>query len=158
MRALSAISIISLITAVSSVTARDYMKAFPEAEEGMVRHVLHLPEQEDESAFRVELIVGKTVKLDTVNRYFLAGKIEAERIEGWGFTRYIVKELGPMAGTRIGVAPDAPKVDRFVKLGGEPYLVRYNSRLPVVVYVPEDAEVRSRIWEAESESEPINQG
>jgi hypothetical protein len=30
-----------------------------------------------------------------------------------------------------------PKVERFITLGGELYLIRYNSKLPVVVYVPE---------------------
>jgi ecotin len=53
-----------------------------------------------------------------------------------------------MAGTRVGVDPDAPKVDRFVTLGGEPYMVRYNSRLPIVVYVPTGTEVRYRVWTA----------
>ena len=35
---------------------------------------------------------------------------------------------------------------------GEPLLVRYNSKLPVVVYAPGDVEVRYRIWAA-SESQ-----
>ncbi len=56
-----------------------------------------------------------------------------------------MKELGPIAGTRVAVNPVAPKQNRFVTLGGDPYLIRYNSRLPVVVYVPEGAEVRYRI-------------
>jgi ecotin len=37
------------------------MKAFPSAEEGMVRYVFQLPIQADESAYKVELIVDKTV-------------------------------------------------------------------------------------------------
>ena len=48
-----------------------------------------------------------------------------------------------MAGTLMAVSPDAPKVDRFITLGGEPQLLRYNSRLPLVVYVPGGVEVRS---------------
>jgi ecotin len=47
---------------------------------------------------------------------------------------------------------NAPKVDRFITLAGEPYLIRYNSRLPIVVYVPAEVEVRYRIWSAEPES------
>jgi ecotin len=35
-----------------------------------------------------------------------------------------------------------------VTLGGEPYMVRYNSRLPIVVYVPTGTEVRYRVWTA----------
>jgi ecotin len=138
--------------------AADDMKAFPPADPGMVRFVLHLPEQTEEADFRVELIVGKTVELDTVNRYFFGGKIEEVTIEGWGFTRFVVNELGPMAGTLIAVDPNVPKKPRFVRLGGEPYLIRYNSRLPVVVYVPEGVEVMYRIWSASPEMKPIEQG
>jgi ecotin len=39
-----------------------------------------------------------------------------------------------------------PKVDRFITLGGEPQLLRYNSRLPLVVYAPDGVEVRYRLW------------
>ena len=60
----------------------------------------------------------------------------------WGFTRYVLKKMGPMAGTLMAPRPGAPKVDRFITLGGEPMIMRYNSKLPVVVYVPEGVEVR----------------
>lgn len=125
------------------------MKAFPAPEQGMTRHVLELPARKDESAYKVELLVGKTVKLDAANRFFFAGKIEEETIQGWGFPKYTVRSLGPMAGTRMAADPKSPVQDRFVTLGGEPYLLRYNSRLPIVVYVPEGAEVRHRLWKAE---------
>lgn len=39
---------------------------------------------------------------------------------------------------------DAPRVLRFIRLGGEPYLVRYNSRMPLLVYVPAGAGARYR--------------
>lgn len=48
--------------------AADTMKAFPPAEEGMVRYVLQLPKQDDESVLKVELIVGKTVQVDISRR------------------------------------------------------------------------------------------
>ena len=51
-----------------------------------------------------------------------------------------------------------PKVDRFITLGGEPKLLRYNSRLPVVVYVPADVEVRYRIWRADRKVTPAKPG
>ena len=63
-----------------------------------------------------------------------------------------------MAGTLTAVDPAAPKVDRFITLGGEPFLIRYNSRLPVLVYVPEGVEVRYRIWSAGSALKPMKQG
>ncbi len=158
MKAVCSIAVLSFLVAMSSVLAADNMKAFQPAEKGVVRYVLQLPEQKDEYAFKVELIVGKTVQLDEGNRYFFGGKIEAENIEGWGFTRYVISELGPMAGTLMAVDPNAPKVPRFITIGGEPYLIRYNSRLPVVVYVPEGVEVRYRIWSAPPEAKPIEKG
>ncbi|MDO9596079.1 MAG: ecotin family protein [Azoarcus sp.] len=129
--------------------AADIMQAFPPAEAGMVRHVIILPAQKDESALKVELIVGKTVVADAANRYFFGGVLEAESIAGWGYERYILRKLGPMAGTLMAVDPDAPKVERFVTLGGEERLLRYNSRIPLVVYVPADVEVAYRLWRAD---------
>ena len=146
-----------LLCAISSSQAADNMKAFPASEAGLVRYVLQLPEQADESAMKVELIVGKTVQVDAQNSYSFVGKIEEKVIVGWGFTQYVVSSLGPMAGTLMAVDPNAPKVARFITLGTE-YLIRYNSRLPIVVYVPEGAEVRYRVWTASAETKAIEKG
>ena len=150
--------VLLFLLAVPAGLATDNMKAFPPTGEGMVRHVLQLPQQADESGFKVELIVGKTVETDAGNRYFFAGRIEEETIKGWGFPRYMVSKLGAMAGTLMAVDPNAPKVTRFITLGGAPYIIRYNSRLPVVVYVPEGVEVRYRIWTAGAEIKTIEKG
>ena len=88
----------------------------------------------------------------------IAGEIKKDTIEGWGFPRYVVGEIGPMAGTRMAIDPNAPKENRFIRLGGEPYLIRYNSRLPIVIYVPEGVEVRYRIWGGGSEIKMIEEG
>lgn len=144
--------------AISVLQAADNMKAFLPAEEGMVRYVLQLPVKEDESRFKVELIVGRTVQTDEHNQYFFGGHIDKEQIPGWGFTQYKVKELGLMGGTLMAVDPNSPKVQRFITLGGGPYIIRYNSRLPIVVYVPEDVEVHYRIWSASAESKKIDKG
>ncbi|WP_139557185.1 ecotin [Methylotetracoccus oryzae] len=144
--------------ATAQAWAADPLQGFPPAAKGFVRHVLQLAPQDDESAYQVELQVGKTVPLDERNRYFFGGKITEETIKGWGYTRYVLGKLGPMAGTRIAVDPNAPTVPRFVKLGGEPYLIRYNSRLPVVVYTPDDVEVRYRIWSAGTEFKSLEPG
>ena len=87
------------------------------------------------------------VKTDAVNRYFFAGTLQTENIPGWGYDRYILRTLGPMA-TRMAAPPDAPLVERFICLG-EAWLISYNSRLPLVVYVPAGVEVRYRLWRAD---------
>jgi len=137
------------LVAATSTSAAANLEAFPAAEADMVRHVIELPQLPDESLVKVELMVGKTVNLDAENQYFFAGKLETESIPGWGFARYILPALGPMAGTRMAVDPGAPQVERFITLGGEAPLIRYNSRLPIVVYLPTDVEVRYRLWRAE---------
>jgi ecotin len=141
-----------------AVQAEDELKAFPPAEPGMVRYVLRLPKQNDEDGLKVQLIVGKRVKTDAVNRYFFGGKIEEVNIEGWGYTRYVVSKLGPMAGTLMAVDPNQPQVERFISLGGGPYLIRYNSRLPVVLYLPDGAEARYRIWHADVKTNEMPKG
>ncbi len=133
--------------------ARDYLKqAYPPAKEGMVRHVLFLDAQEDESLYQVELIVGKTIETDGVNSYsFMGGGIEEKDVKGWGFPMYVVPKdaFDRLASTLIGVRGDVKPVQKFVPLSGEgrPYMVRYNSKLPVVVYVPAGGEVKYRIWQ-----------
>jgi ecotin len=151
-------TVLLFLFAVPAGKAADNLKAFPPAEKGMVRYVLHLPKQDDESTLKVELIVGKTVQADERNRYFFGGKIEEETIKGWGFTRYKVSKLGTMAGTLMAIDPNVPKVARFITLGGDPFLIHYNSRLPIVVYVPEGVEVRYRIWTAGAEAKAIKKG
>lgn len=146
MRTITNIAFLTVIW-ISPAFAADDLKAFPPAEQGMVRHVIRLQQQADESAFKVELIIGKTVKTDAQNHYFFGGTLVTESIPGWGYNRYILRKLGPMAGTLMAVDPNAPPVERFISVGGE-MLLRYNSRLPLVVYVPDGVEVRYRIWRA----------
>ena len=88
LRTIVSIALVAFVS-ISLVFAADDMKAFPPAEEGMTRHVISLPKQEDETAFKVELIIGKTVKTDARNSYFFGGALETENIPGWGFERYI---------------------------------------------------------------------
>jgi ecotin len=49
-------------------------------------------------------------------------------------------------------------VDRFITIGGEPFLIRYNSKLPIVVYAPEGVEVWYRIWSGAPEIKVLDEG
>ena len=158
MKRMCSFVVVLLLFSMLPAQAADNLKAFPPADQGKVRYVLHLPAQDDEFLFKVELLAGKTVQVDEKNQYFFGGKIKEETIKGWGFPRYMVSKLGPMAGTLMAIDPNAPKVARFITLGGDPYLIRYNSRLPIVVYVPEGVEVRYRIWTAGAEAKAIEKG
>lgn len=150
--------VLALLAVVSMASAADNMQAFPPAGKGMTRFVLHLSEASNETDLKVEIIVGKTVKTDTVNQHFFGGDLKMATVDGWGFDYYILRKLGPMMGTLIGLPPDSPEVERFVTLRGEPRLVRYNSRLPLVIYVPEGVEVRYRLWRADPTPTPVDKG
>jgi len=138
--------------------AHPELKPYAEASEGMVRYVIELPSLEDESLKQVELVVGKTVPTDGMNRHFFGGKITREMVQGWGYSYYELKAIGPMAGTMMAPLPDAPKVDTFVPVRHDLGLLRYNSKLPLVVYVPEGVAVQYRLWATEPEPVAAEEG
>jgi ecotin len=134
------------------------LKAFPAAKEGMGRLVIVLPHKErgEEDAFMVELVAGKEIMTDGVNRMRMACKIEPRPLVGWGYTFYEVTGSDMTMGTLMAPPPGAPKVKAFV--GGTPLKIRYNSRLPVVIYAPEGFQVRYRIWQAPETMTPAENG
>ncbi|MEZ6055717.1 MAG: ecotin family protein [Planctomycetaceae bacterium] len=134
------------------------LKAFPQAKEGMQRFVIVLPHKErgEEDAFLVELIIGKTVLTDGVNRSLLGSTISPKPLEGWGYTYYEVTGSGQVGSTLIGVPEGTVPVKKFVS--GTPLKIGYNSRLPIVVYAPKGYELRYRIWTAPTETTPAKEG
>lgn len=119
---------------------------YPEATEGFTRQVIHLPAQTDESAHKLEILAGKTLQVDC-NRQRLAGNLEEHALEGWGYSYYRLEKVGGPASTLMA-CPDGKKTQAFVPVVGEGFMLRYNSKLPVVVYVPKGVEVRYRVWSA----------
>lgn len=124
------------------------LKAFPPAKEGMERFVIVLPHKErgEENSFKVEIIVGKEMLTDGVNLVRLANTIEARPLKGWGYTYYEVTGSSKTMSTLMAPPEGAVMVKKFIT--ASPLQVPYNSRLPIVVFVPKGYEVRYRIWEA----------
>jgi ecotin len=130
-----------------TANANDDLKPYAAAGEGQQRMVFRLPALEDESSRLVEVMVGKTMEVDC-NRVLLGGSLQEHSVEGWGYP-YYTAELAPHhATTLMACPPDAPKKQQFVAAVGDGFKIRYNSKLPVVVYVPDGYEVRYRIWSA----------
>jgi len=129
---------------------RNLDTAFPKAPPGRERKVILLPHKErgDEDDFQVELVVGRTMTTDGINRYSLGGRLVPQDVAGFGFTYHEVEgDLKNAASTLMGGVPDPAQ--RFV--AGPRAVIPYNSRLPVVVMVPEGCELRYRVWRAERE-------
>lgn len=125
--------------------------AYPKAGAGKVRHVILLPAipEEEAESLKVEIVAGRTIDTDGVNRYRFGGEFREKDIPGWGFSFLEVDALPGPLSTRIAPQEGAPAEKRFV--AGPRMLMRYNSRLPIVVYAPEGIEIRWRLWRAEGE-------
>lgn len=125
---------------------------YPQAEKGMKRQVIQLPAQEDESGYKVELLIGKTLKVDC-NQHRLSGQLESKTLEGWGYDYYVFDKVTSPVSTMMA-CPDGKKEEKFVTAYlGENSLLRYNSKLPIVVYTPDTVDVKYRIWKAEEKIE-----
>lgn len=128
------------------------LKPYPAAAEGFNRHVIELPAQANEAEHRVELIAGKTLEVDC-NQQRLGGQWQEKTVEGWGYGYYELGQVGPAVSTLMA-CPEGSRKQAFVQVGGEPMLVRYNSKLPLVIYAPAEVEVRYRIWSAAAAASP----
>ena len=119
---------------------------YPKAENGFTRQVIHLPKQKNEDDYKVQILAGKTLQVDC-NKQRLGGKLEEKTLEGWGYPMYRLNKItGPMSTLRA--CPDSKTHPEFVSVTGDGFMLRYNSKLPIVLYVPKDIEVRYRIWSA----------
>jgi ecotin len=130
-------------------TAQDELAAFPTTMPGMVRLVILLPQEAEEEALRVGVIVGRTMLVDC-NRHTFGSRLEKRTVEGWGYDYYVVTDVGAPVSTMMACPPNS-ETKQFVRSSDEP-LLRYNSRLPLVIFAPADMEVRYRIWQAGPEA------
>lgn len=120
------------------------LEPYPAAKDGYDRWVINLEPKAQEADYKVEVVIGQTMEVDCNTRR-LGGQVEEKTVEGWGYNYYEVTKVSPPVSTLMA-CPDSSKRMAFVPMGGEPMLVRYNSKLPVVVYAPKNLEVNYRIW------------
>ena len=121
---------------------------YPQAEKGMKRQVITLPAQKDEAGYRVELLIGKMMEVDC-NLHRLGGQLESKTLEGWGYDYYVFDKVTSPVSTMMA-CPDGKKEKKFITAYlGDNSLLRYNSKLPIVVYTPENVDVKYRVWKAD---------
>jgi len=145
--ALLAVGLSSVVHAANLESVAPY----PKPKSGFTRQVIHLAPQTREDDFQVEILAGKTLTVDC-NRQRLGGMLEEKNLEGWGYPFYRLENvIGPMS--TLMACPDGKSKRDFVPVVGDGFMLRYNSKLPIVLYVPKDVEVRYRIWSASSKVE-----
>jgi ecotin len=153
---LAATTLAAIFAATAALAQPADLKPFPPAQAGQQRFVLRLPPSADDDARRVQLLVGKTLEVDC-NRQLLGATVERRTAQGWGFDYYVVTALSGPASTLMACPPDTPKRREFVAAHA-PQLdaLRYNPKLPLVLYAPTGAEVRYRIWTAGPLQGPVS--
>jgi ecotin len=117
------------------------IEMFPKAKEGYKQVYVQLPIAKNENDLKVEFFAGTEKMLDC-NKHFLIGKVNNQDLLGWGYNYYEIESKGETGGTLMA-CPDQKLTKKFVSL--QPETVRYNSKLPLVFYLPKDMEIRYRI-------------
>ena len=127
--------------------ARAHM--FPQPQRGFERYIIEVPKRDKEDEHKVELIIGKKM-LANCNIRSLVGKVHSVTLKGWGYSYLEVRDIH--VGPSTMMACREPATEQFIALRpSEKTMLRYNSRLPIVIYVPKEYEVRYRIWSAGDE-------
>lgn len=138
--------LVSGLSTLAQAAKLEDIAPYPKAESGFTRQVIHLPQQVKEDNYQIEILAGKTLSVDC-NRQRLGGVLDEKNLEGWGYPFYrLEKVIGPMS--TLMACPGGNSKQDFVPVVGDGFMLRYNSKLPIVVYVPKDIEVRYRIWSA----------
>lgn len=122
------------------------LEAFPAPPANYERHTIRLPIGNYENNLKIELLAGKVQEVDC-NAMHYTGQLTEKTLEGWGYNYYELSDLTGPISTKMA-CPDEEKSLQFVPVLSSGSLLQYNSRLPVVVYLPEGLELRWRTWVA----------
>lgn len=115
---------------------------YPEAKSGLERVVINLPELKEEGNYEIELIVGKWAEVDC-NHHSLMGELKVETVDGWGYNYFNFETDGNMISTRMA-CPEQELENKLIN--AQSVKTRYNSKLPIVVFVPEGYTVSYNLW------------
>ncbi|MBB1140500.1 ecotin [Myroides sp. WP-1] len=134
---------LSLTTA--SMAQKVDVSIFPKPEKGYKQMVIEVPHSKQDDNKKIEFTIGKMMEVDGCNSFGLMGKLEKKDLQGWGYDYYVFQSKGDVFSTQMA-CPDAPKRNLFVS--SQPETTRYNGRMPIVIYVPEEFEVKFKIYTA----------
>lgn len=136
----------------AELAKKNNIDMFPKAKEGFERHVVEVPKSHNDHDHRIELLIGKNMMVDC-NHHSFSAEIKSVNLEGWGYGYLEVDKI--QSGPITLMACPGPKMEKFIAIPDT--LRRYNSRLPLVIYVPKGYEVRYRIWSADETVHPAQQ-
>lgn len=118
---------------------------YPKTKKDYKQIIIPLPIENNEDNLKIELFIGTEKMLDC-NNHTLMGNVVEKIVDGWGYNYFMVESTGESISTMMG-CPNPP-TKKFIYM--QPILIRYNSKLPVILYAPKNIEVRYRIWRADT--------
>lgn len=142
-------SLLMLSPVMASGATNAILAPFPLPDAGQVRHVIQVPARSDEPRIQVEIQVGKTLTIDC-NHYAFGGELVEHHVPGWGYDYFAYGKEHPLVSTEKACPPDSER-SAFVQAVDANRMLRYNSRMPIVIYTPADIEVRYLLWRADAE-------
>ena len=93
----------------------DVLGAFPASMPGHQRHVVKLPPLDNEHLHCVELLGGKTLKVDC-NRQSMDGHFSPREVPGRNYPYWVFSSKGQVMSTRMGCPPGSDR-QQFVSAG-----------------------------------------
>ena len=128
---------------------KDKIHMFPKPSSSQDRFVISLPPLKNEHAHKIELVFGKQMNIDC-NRHSLTGKLEKISLKGWGYSYYNFSSNGQTVSTKMGCMNQSTRSE-FIT-AHTPELIRYNSRLPIVIYTPKGISVKYKVWSGDPQA------
>ena len=119
---------------------------YPKAKDGYEQKIITLKTLPNEDNYSVEIFAGKKTLVDSCNHFFLVVVFEQKSVDGWGYDYFNFESNGNVGGTLMGCF-DNKKKKKIVH--AQSIQTRYNSKLPIVVYVPKGYTLEYRIWKAD---------
>jgi ecotin len=118
------------------------LSIYPSARDGYKRVYINLPIEKNEDNLKVEIFVGKQINVDC-NIHNLIGELSMKILDGYGYDYFEALSNGDVLSTKM-LCIDEKLLPKYITMPS--YFTRYNSNLPIVVYIPKDMELKYKVW------------